>query len=87
METRKKLIRRNLYKISARMYGFFGRGMNYFRFGSHLFIGAIIILIVALLFIAFAHNKRNKRVSNSDADKTLKMQYVKVKFQKKNTQK
>jgi len=58
------------------MDGFFGHGMSYFGFGSHLFVGAFIILIVALLFIAFAHNNRKRSISTSEADETLKMRYV-----------
>ncbi|MDD3417769.1 MAG: SHOCT domain-containing protein [Lachnospiraceae bacterium] len=58
------------------MDGFFGHGMNYLGFGSHLFVGAFIILIVALLFIAFAHNKKKRSISTSEAYETLKMRYV-----------
>lgn len=58
------------------MNGYFRNGMNYFGFGSHLFVGAILILIVALLFITFVHNKKKKSITTSEAEETLKMRYV-----------
>lgn len=56
--------------------GYLGHGMNYAGFGPHLMAGAVIILIIALLFIAFAHNKKKKGISTSEAEETLKMRYV-----------
>lgn len=52
------------------------QGMNYIGFGSHWLFGVIVIIVIALLFIAFVHNKKMKSFSFSEAEEALKMRYV-----------
>jgi len=54
----------------------FTHGMNYFGYGSYLLVIAGVVLIFALLFIIFVHNKNKKNISISEAQEALKMRYV-----------
>lgn len=56
--------------------GYFGHGMSYFGYGSHWLVWAGVIAIIAILFVAFVHNKKKKSIFSSEADEALKMRYV-----------
>lgn len=62
------------------MYGYLGRGitngMGHYGYGSDLLLMTGIIIIIAVIFIAFVYNKKNKSISYNEAAEALKLRYV-----------
>jgi uncharacterized membrane protein len=60
--------------------GYFGHGlsngMGYYGSGSYLLWMTGIIIIIAVLFIAFVYNKKNKNISYHEAAEALILRYV-----------
>ncbi|MDK2808378.1 MAG: hypothetical protein PWP24_1113 [Clostridiales bacterium] len=67
-------------RFGSCMDEFYGRGiphgMSYFGGGSYLFFSLMVLAIIALLFVAFVHNRKKKNDLNHEAEEALKIRYV-----------